>query len=248
METRRTYCAQSRRRRWKVGSRPETCPRTRLHPKPGETLRGFHQRLSNLGIGLRELDRRVESTEQARQQVFRLLQDKVPPLSIQALGGFVEMAEQMSQMKTIPRSWWDAGSRRELKIVIARCQEEHRSAPGASRSKLIDRFSFQAIQAKRAAELAVQAKRIPVIYSQAAARLAAPLKQQVSVWYTQRVPRTGRLVDDLAKLADYHRRVDFCRQAHWHTPAIWLRTFAGQPDWAGTARGRLDSVEEVRGN
>jgi hypothetical protein len=66
-------------------------------------------------------------------------------------------------------------------------------------------------------------------------------------WYTEKVPETAVLLEDIQKLASYHRRVNFCRKVHEQYAGDLISDKGGQPDWAATLESlrSLDRLEEI---
>src|SRR5262249_31497259 len=121
----------------------------------GDTARSLRQRLPSLGVKLRELHTLAMETVQAAQRVGELLLLDEPVQSVARLHDLAELASSIARMGPGPRSWWDAERRQELLAVIARCQEENRTA-NATRRELTARLALRAF-AVESASLAIRA-------------------------------------------------------------------------------------------
>jgi very-short-patch-repair endonuclease len=213
-------------------------------PRPGETLRALHQRLANAGTALRELHTRALAVDQSVRTVGGLLRISVSSSPVKALRSLAELADLVARMGPVRRSWWDAGRRKELRGVLARCREEGRAAKEV-RSELAARLSPRAF-APESAGLVARALR----YRSLLARLLPgwrSLKAEASGWYTGEPPKTTALLDDLGKVAGYHRRIDYCREVREQYAADLLVDGEGKPDWDGTleALRSLDRMEQL---
>jgi very-short-patch-repair endonuclease len=217
------------------GSRP------RLLPPIDETVRSLRQRLDRVGRDMRELRQRAEAVDAAEQQVAALLGMTLTPSAVGELHSFAKLAEHIARMKPTRRSWWDHGRRQELQKVMTRCREEARAAQEL-RTELTARLSPQAFTPENAS-LVLRASRFRWFL----ARLLPgwwSLKAQVAAWYAHGTPKTAVLLDDLDKLAAYHRHIDYCRQVREQYAAELVPNEEGQPDWGGTLEG-LRSVDRL---
>jgi hypothetical protein len=141
-------------------------------------------------------------------------------------------------------SWWGAGRREELQAVGSRCQDEARAAQ-ALRSELLVRLSPRAFQPESAA-VAIEASRYTFFLYRFLPRWRV-LRRQVAAWYPREAPPTQSLLNDLGKLAQCHRHLDYCRQVDEHYADDLLRDAQGKPDWPATleALEGLDRLEKV---
>jgi very-short-patch-repair endonuclease len=214
-----------------------------LPPVAGETVRQRLQRLQRVASDLEELRRQAEATEQAWQEVLRRLGAKFAPLPVRWLPRFAGMVAHMAGMKPVRRSWWDAGRRKELQEVCARCPEQTQAAHEL-RLDLLKRLSPRAFSEESAA-LTIEASGYTFILFRWLPRWRS-LRRQVTAWYTTEAPSTQVLFDDLGKLVRYQRHLDYCRQAREHYAQDLLADADGQPDWEGTraALADLDRLEQ----
>jgi very-short-patch-repair endonuclease len=217
---------------------------TGLSPQPGETVGALRQRLRNAGITLRELLTRALAVDQSVQEVARLLRVSVSSTPVKALPRLAELAEVAARMGPVRRSWWEAGRRKELQGVFARCQAETRAAQEV-RAELAARLSPRAF-APESTELAASAERFRFFLARLLPGWWA-FKAEASRWYTSEAPKTASLLDDLGRLAAYHRRMDYCREVQEHYAADLLLDGEGKPDWDGTldALRSLDRMEQL---
>jgi hypothetical protein len=215
----------------------------RLPPQDGESVRARRHRLAHVGGLLAGLQRQAKVVEQVEQRVHSLLGDCLPHQGFKALGRFAEMAEHIAPMRPVRRSYWEAGRRRELQIVCARCREKFRAALEL-RIELMVRLSPQAFAPENAA-VATQASRHESFWTRLLPRWWS-LKRQVAGWYTQFPAATGALLEDLRRLATYHRHVDHCRQVQVQYAADLQLDSGSQPDWEGTltALAAVDQLEK----
>jgi very-short-patch-repair endonuclease len=222
----------------------ESSRETRLLLGPGDTLTTLRQRLAPLGTSLRELHRKAVAVDQAAQRVGELLRTPLPSPSVKALRRLTELADLIAHMGPVRSSWWDVGRRKELQAVIARCHEEARAAQ-ETRAELAVRLVPRAFSPESAA-LAIRASRFRSIL----ARLLPgrwSVKAEVTGWYTGEAPKTAGLLEDLGKLAAYHRRAEYCRQVQEQYAADLLTGENGQPDWPATleALRSVDHLEQL---
>jgi hypothetical protein len=147
-------------------------------------------------------------------------------------------------MKPVRRAWWHAARRQELRAVILRCQEETRAAQD-SRAELAGRLSPRAF-APESAALAAQSSRFGSFWARLLPRWRSFKNQAVS-WYAGEIPATAALLDDLGKLAAYHRRIGYCRQVREQYAADVLVGSDAEPDWQGTleALSSVDRLEQL---
>jgi very-short-patch-repair endonuclease len=212
-----------------------------LLPRSGETVQTRRQRLAGVESCLQELHRRTAAAEAAARQVAAVLRVPFPLPPVKGLRRLAELADHIARMGPVRRPWWDAQRRQELRGVITRCREEMRAAQEA-RAELSARLSPQAF-APDGAGLAHQAGRFRWFL----ARLLPgwrSLRARAAAWYTGDVPTTAALLDDLTKLAAYHRRIDYCRQVREQYAAELLAGHDGEPDWEGTLAA-LDAVDRL---
>jgi very-short-patch-repair endonuclease len=215
-----------------------------LLARPGDTLHSLRERLASLGTLFGELQRRAAGVDEVVQRVGGLL--RAPRLStpLHGLARLVELAGFVAGMGPVRRSWWDAGRRRELLTVFTRSQEETDAAQKL-RAELATRLSPRAFAPENAA-LGDRAGRLR--WWMACLRPAwRSFKDEVSGWYAGQVPGASGVVDDLGKLASYHRRTDYCRQVEQQYAADLLVGDDGGPDWAGTleALRSVDRLEQL---
>jgi very-short-patch-repair endonuclease len=217
--------------------------RPRLVPQAGESVRALRQWLVVVGNSLRELQRLASAADDSARRVAELLRT-APAIPVKGLRRLAELAEHVTRMRPVPRPWWHAGRRQELRGVITRYQEETRAAQDA-RAELATRLSPQAFLPESAG-LAIRGSRFRFWL----ARLLPEwwsVKAQVTVWYTGQVPNTPALLDDLRKLAGYHRHIDYCRQVREQYAAELLVGADGETDWDGVleALGAVDRLEQL---
>jgi very-short-patch-repair endonuclease len=216
----------------------------RLIRQAEDTVRSLRPRLASVSSSLRELLQRAAAVNQAAQQVEGLLGGSLPPQKVKALRSLAALADRIAQLKPVRRSWWDAGRRKELRAVIGRCQDEAQAAAEA-RAELAARLVPRAF-APESAGLAAEASRFRPFLTRLLPRWWS-VKGQVAAWYTGEVPKTPALLDDLGKLAAYHRRLDYCRQVREQYAADLILGADGQPDWNATLEGlaSVDGLEQL---
>lgn len=212
-----------------------------LLPHADDSVRTLGQRLTRVSNELRELQRQAEITDQALQRVVALLPESIPPQPVKGLRKFAEFAGMIARMKPVKRSWWDPARRQVLQQVITRRQEELRSAQELQ-VELMTRLSPQAF-APENAPLAAQGTRFGSFLARLLPRWWS-FKGKVANWYTQGMPKRAALLDDLGKLARFHRCIDFCRQVQAQYAADLVVDEGGQPDWEATFEG-LGSVQRL---
>jgi hypothetical protein len=218
----------------------------RAAPRPGETVKALRQRLAALTNALRELRRLAGAADQAAGKVGDVLGLSLPTRPIEKLGGLVKLADQIARTGPVRRSWWDAGRRKELQGVIARCLEKAQAAQEA-RAGLAARIAPRAFEPESAAVAA----RASVFRSWLARLLRVfawrSLKSQVAGWYAEESPGAGALVADMTLLAGYHRGLDYCRQVRTQYAADLVPGADGEPDWDRTlkALGSVDRLEQL---
>jgi very-short-patch-repair endonuclease len=216
----------------------------RLVPRSGDTLKTVRQRLLPLAATLGELQRQATSLDQVSQGIGELLRTTLPSAPVKALRRVGELAELIAGLGPVRRSWWDAGRRRELQAVLARCLEETRAAQEA-RAELAPRLAPRAF-APESGQVALRASR----FRSFLARLWPgwwSLRGKVAGWYVGEAPGTAGLLADLGKLAAYHRSTDYCRQIRQQYAADLKAGDDGEPDWQETldALRALDRLEEL---
>lgn len=219
---------------------------SRLLPQAGDTVRTLRRRLTAASTALLELQRLAAAVDQTVGRVAELLRGAFRSQPVKALGSVAKVAECIASMKPVRRSWWDAGRRKELRNVIARCQEEARAAQEA-RAELSARLSPRAF-APESASLAAEGAGFTSFLARLHPRWWSvwSVKAEVTRWYTGEVPNTDALLDDLAKVAAYHRRVDYCRQVEEQYAADLILNGGGKPDWDSTLAGlgEVDRLEK----
>jgi hypothetical protein len=216
----------------------------RLVRREGETLQTLRRRLATLGPVLHALQGRALALDQAAQKISELLRTPISPIAVKTLPRLAELAGLVARIGPALQSWWDAGRRKELQGVIGRCQAEALAAQ-AARAELATRLSPRAF-APESAGLAVQGTRFRSFLMRLLPRWRS-LKAEVAGWYPGDLPPTGALLDDLAKVAAYHRRMDYARQVRAQYAADLLAGSDGEPDWDRTldALQALDRLEQV---
>jgi very-short-patch-repair endonuclease len=216
--------------------------RPRLVRHAGDTVRSQCPRLAAIDSSLRQLQQRAATVEQATRQVAELLRDSLPSQPVKSLRSLAKLADHVARLKPVRRSWWDPARRQELRGVIARCQEEARAAAEA-RAQLTARLSPQAF-APESAPRAAEGSRFRSFLARLLPRWWS-LKGEIATWYTGEVPKTAALLDDLGKLAAYHRRLDFGRQVRQQYATDLILGADGEPDWHATLGG-LDAVDGLK--
>jgi hypothetical protein len=214
-----------------------------LVPQAGETVRALRRRLVVVAASLRELQRRASAADESGRRVMELLRAPFAA-PVKGLRRLAELAEHVARMRPVPRTWWDVGRRQELRGVITRCQEETRAAQDA-RAELATRLSPRAFRPESAG-LAACGSRFRSWLTRLLPRWWS-VKAQVTAWYAGDVPKTPALLEDLRKLAGYHRGIDYCRQVREQYAAELLVGADGEPDWGGTleALGAVDRLEQL---
>jgi hypothetical protein len=198
----------------------------------GDTVKSLREHLPPLGASLRELHTLAVETARAAQRVgeLLLLSEPAPPVAL--LRDLAELASGIARLGPVPRSWWDAERRQELLDVIARCQKENWTAR-ETRRELTARLALRAF-AVESASLAIRAS----CYRSRLARMLPwwwwSAKPTVGGWYAGNRPNTPAMLDDLGKLADYHQRIDYCRQVREAYAADLAMAARGEPDWDRT--------------
>jgi very-short-patch-repair endonuclease len=218
----------------------------RAAPRPGETVKALRQRLAALANTLRELRLLAGAVDQAAKKVGEVLGLSLPLQPTDKLGGLAKLADLIARTGPVRRSWWDAGRRKELQGVIARCQEKAQAAQEV-RAELAARLSPRAFEpesaavAARASGFRSWVARLLRVFSWRA------LKNQVAGWYAEEPPGAGALVADMALLAGYHRGLDYCRQVRTQYAADLVPGADGEPDWDKTlkALGSVDRLEQL---
>jgi very-short-patch-repair endonuclease len=202
----------------------------RLLPQSGETLKTLCQRLGPFSSSLQELHRRALALDQRVQAIGQLLRMPLSPL-VKAIPSLAKIADLIGRLGPVRQSWWDAERRKELQSAIAQCQEQARVAREA-RTQLGTRLSPQAFLPENAAVVArasgfrsFLARLMPRWWS---------LKSEVTNWYIGEAPKTAALLEDLQKLAAYHRRLDYCRQVQEQYSGDLVAGRDGEPDWDRT--------------
>jgi very-short-patch-repair endonuclease len=216
----------------------------RLIPRLGDTVRAQRPRLAAAGASLCELQRLATAADQASQRVEALLGARFPAQPVKALRKLAELTDLIARTKPVRRPWWDVGRRKELRGVIERWQAEARAAQDL-RAELAVRLSPRAF-APESAGLAARAnwfrsfivRLLPQWWS---------VHAEVTGWYGGQAPQTAALMDDMAKLTSYHRRIDYCRQVREQYAAELVLGGDGEPDWTGTLEGlaSVDRLEKV---
>jgi very-short-patch-repair endonuclease len=245
-----------------VGALPEFAPGVLQHADPGalmetasgpaasrhlvheagETMRSMGQRLEGIGTSIRDLSRAVGTVDRAAKRVGELLRISLPPLPVKSLRKLAALAEHVVRMKPVRRSWWDGGRRKELQTVVAKCQAEARDAQD-TRAGLAGRLSPRAF-ARDSAMLAAEASRFRSFLARLRPRWWRSIRRQVAGWYMGETPRTPALLDDLAQVASYHRRLDYCDAVRAQYGADLLTGDDGEPDWGETLEA-LQSVDHL---
>jgi very-short-patch-repair endonuclease len=225
-----------------VGLCPPRDGGPRLVLQAGDTVRTLGSRLAGISASLRELRRRATAADQVARRIGELLRGSLPPQPVKALRRLAELAGHIERMKPVRRSWWDPGRRKELREIIARCQQEKRAAQEA-RGELAARLSPQAF-APESAGLATEASRFRSFLARLLPRWWS-IKAQVGAWYAGEIPKTAALLEDMRKLAACHRRLDYCRQVREQYSAELVLRADGEPDWEATLEG-LDSVDRLQ--
>jgi very-short-patch-repair endonuclease len=217
----------------------------RLVARPADSLRTLPQRLASLGASFRELQRRAVSVDQAAQKIGEVLLTSLPALPVKALRRLAELADLIVRIGPVRRSWWDAGRRKELQGVIAQYQEQARAAQ-SERAELATRLAPRAL-APQSAKLAIRASWFRSVFARWLPQWWWSLKAEVTGWYTGEAPKSTALMEDMAKLAAYHRRNDYCQQVRQHYAADLLMGSDGEPDWERTleALQAVDCLEEM---
>jgi very-short-patch-repair endonuclease len=209
--------------------------------RPGDTVKSLLHRLPLLSDALGELRRRAEAVDQAVQRVGRLLGTSLPSPHLAAVTRLSEMVDLVTGLGPVRPSWWDAARRQELQGVVTRYQEEARRS-GEARAELSRRLSPRAF-ARESAALAARAS----WYQSFLTRLLPTwwsVKAEVSGWYTGGAPGTAVLVDDMTRLAAYHRQNDYCREVReQYANDLWAHA-DGNPDWGGSLEA-LKSVDRL---
>jgi very-short-patch-repair endonuclease len=213
----------------------------RLLLRSGETLNSVRQRLAALGGSLTELRRVAVAVAAATDKISELLRAQLPAQPVRALSRLAEWSAQIAQIGPIRPTWWESGRRKELITTLARCQEESRAAQ-QMRAELAARLSPRAL-APESAALATRAASFRSFLFRLLPRWRS-LKCQVAGWYIGEAPKTAALLDDLGKLAAYHRRTDYCRQVREQYATDLLPGADGEPDWDRTLEA-LRSVERL---
>jgi very-short-patch-repair endonuclease len=215
----------------------------RLVPRPGDTVQSLRRRLAALATALRDARRLTESVDRAVERVGELLRMALPAQPVKGLARLADLATLVARTGPVRPSWWDAGRRKELQGVLARCQEEARAAREV-RAELAPRLSPRAF-APESAAVAAQASR----FRSFLARLLRvfgwwSLKGRVGGWYVEEPPKTRALLADLARLAGYHRRLDYCQQVQAQYADDLAAGAAGEVAWDKTLRA-LESVDRL---
>jgi len=208
----------------------------------GDTLRLMCQRLKNVGMSMRELRNTVEAADKAAKRVGELLRVPLPPQPIKSLNLLVAIAAHVARMKPVRRSWWDAGRRKELQTVVAKCQKEARATQD-TRALLAGRLSPKAF-ARDNAGLAAEACRFSSTWWWLPWNLPwrwFRIKSQVSKWYMGEPTTTRVRMEDLAQVDGYHRSLEYCDAVRTQYGPDLLSSDDGEPDWGGT----LEAVEAV---
>jgi very-short-patch-repair endonuclease len=218
----------------------------RLVHKVGDTLRTRYQRVVAVGKSLEEVRGTVNAVDGASKRVVELLSLSPPSLSVRALAHRTAVAKHVALMKPVRRSWWDAERRKELQAIATKCQAEARAAQ-ETRAALAGRLSPRAFAGDSAA-LAAESGRFP---SSLAWLLPwnrpwrwLPVKRQVSTWYVGETPKTAILMQDLAQVASYHRRTDYCAAVREQYGMDVMTSENGEPDWGETV-GALESINRL---
>jgi very-short-patch-repair endonuclease len=218
-----------------------------LRPLTAETVRALRQRLGRVRKRLSELLPRAAAADQAAQRVVDLLQLQRSPLPVKQLRQLAQLADFIAGMNAVRPSWWQPARRQELQRAITQWQQEAHAAQDL-RMELMTRLSPQAFSSENAPRAAVAAR-----FGWLLMRLLPrwwSLKAQVTDWYLHQPPRTATLIDDMRRLAGYHRRLDYCRQVQEQYAAELVLDKDGQPDWDGTLEGlrALDRLEQETQN
>jgi very-short-patch-repair endonuclease len=134
-----------------------------------------------------------------------------------------------------PRSWWDAGRRKEVLVAATRAGEQDRTAQ-AARTELLTRFSPVAFALESSAPARAAARAGRSFWSRLFPRWWG-LRNQVAAW-SAGTPTTGAaLRADVATLAAYHQNADRVRQVATAYGAELVKDPAGQPNWPDTVEG-----------
>jgi hypothetical protein len=200
--------------------------RTRLVARADDTVRTLRQRLARTAEDLREVGSGAVAADEAVQRVAGLLRLQLPPQPVKGLLRLAEFVDQLAQLQTVRPSWWDPARRQEARKAITRCSEEAGAAQ-ALRLELMARLSPQAF-APESAVLAAEASPFRSFLARLWPRWWN-LKARLAAWYTGPVPPAAGLLADMGRLAEYHRRADFCRQVQLQYAADMLLTPAGSP-------------------
>jgi very-short-patch-repair endonuclease len=222
----------------------ESSSQIRLIPQTGDSLRTLRLRLAALGVSLRELQRHADSVDRTSQKIGEVLHMSFSALPIRKLRRLAELADLIARMGSVLRPWWDRGRRRELQGLIDQYWEQARAAQEV-RTELATRLTPLAF-APQSANLVIHASG----FRSFLARLLPQwwsLKAQVTGWYIGEVPKTRSLLEDLQKLASYHRRIAYCQQVREQYAADLLTGTDGEPDWEKTLEGlrSVDGLEKM---
>jgi very-short-patch-repair endonuclease len=213
----------------------------RLIPRPGDSLRTLRPRFVALATPLQELQQRAVSVDQATQRIVDLLRIPLPALPIKKLRRLAELVNLIVRMGPVRPSWWHEGRRKELQQAILQHQEQARAAQNV-RAELVTRLTPLAF-ARESANLAIHASGFRSFLKRLLPRWWS-VKDQVAGWYIGDIPKTGALLEDLAKLASYHKKIAYCQQIREQYAADLLTSANGEPDWQSTLEG-LRSVDHL---
>ena len=201
----------------------------RLLPRQGETVRGLAGRLEVVAASLRELQSRAVAAEQIERRLDELVRAEVTP-AVGDLPRLAEWAKCLAALPPVRRSWWNASRRKELESVLTRCQRSaavpRRSAPnwpGASRSRP------SPPRVRRWRNGPASSGRSWAGYSEAGGRSSRRYPAG-----TAGLPQTATLLDDMDKLADYHRREEYLRQVTRQYVADLMAAEGEEIDWDET--------------
>jgi very-short-patch-repair endonuclease len=219
-----------------------------LVPRSGDTLHSMRKRAALVGGLLGKLHGLASEVAQTVQKVGELLRTPVISTPVKGLARLAEWVALIARLPAIRPSWWDARRRKELLTFFSRCQDETQTAQ-EGRTALAVRLSPRAFLPESAG-LAARASRFRWFVTRLFPAWWS-IKAQVLGWYAGEVPSTAVLLDDLGKLAAYHRRIDYRQQVRVQYAADLQLGEDGEPDWAKTVEAlrsidRLEQLATVR--
>ncbi len=178
---------------------------------------------------------------EALDMALRSLGAKPKPLAANGIGTVTALLGILDGVGPLRPAWIDTEKRAEISRYVEKCLKEEPELREC-RLNLLERMLPGALEPS-AATVAAQTNGYTVFWKRFLPRWGA-LKNQIQSYYASGLPATEQLFLDMAKLAEYHRRVSYIKTVAEQFPDGLVSTSSGEIDWRET-QSRLEATEKL---